>query len=155
MFEFIPDAVFGIPVLPLIGLVLGIVLAVNEATRTKFKDVALKVKAGGEEIIFDSRYLISAILGIVVVMLTVISVKDAGILNAVPNDATGLFTALMAGFTEGWAVIKMLNKRIDLYIKKKAMECGASEEQAQKIAEAVEFVEVEEKDEPKVSFDEL
>ncbi len=155
MFEFIPDAVFGIPVLPLIGLVLGIVLAVNEATRTKFKDVALKVKAGGEEIIFDSRYLISAILGIVVVMLTVISVKDAGILNAVPNDVTGLFTALMAGFTEGWAVIKMLNKRIDLYIKKKAMECGASEEQAQKIAEAVEFVEVEEKDEPKVSFDEL
>ena len=156
MLDFIPLEILGIPTLPFIGIVLGVIIAINEATRTKYKDVALKVKANGEEIVFDSKYLISAILGVLVVVLTVASIKDSNVLNAVPNDMTGLITALMAGFTEGWAVIKMFNKRGDLYIKKKAMDYGATEEQAQAIADAVEFVEVEEKkDSPSVSFDEL
>lgn len=163
----IPDEIFGVPTLPLIGLVIGIILAVSEATRTKYLDYSLKLKMKGEEITFDNVYIIPAITGVVVVALTVISVKDAGIIKAsITNDLAGFFTVMMAGFTEGWAVIRTLNKRLDYFIKKKAMQCGATEEQAQEIADAVKFVEVDapnnepkSDDKPKgpasVSFEEL
>lgn len=155
MFECIPESVFGLPLLPLIGLVIGIVFAVNEAVRTKFRKTVLKVEANGQTIVFDNRYLVTAIAGVCVVIFTVVSVKDTGMLNPIPNNLMGLIVACMAGFTEGWAVIRVLNTRLDVFIKEKATESGATEEQAKAIADAVKFVEVEEKEEPKISFEEL
>ena len=156
MFEFIPETVFGLPIFPLIGLVIGILFAVNEAVRTKFRKAVLKVEACGQTIVFDNRYIITAIAGVCVVILTVISVKDAGLLNPVPNTIVGLITAMMCGFVEGWAVIRVLNTRLDIFIKEKAMKSGATEEQAQAIADAVQFVEVDSEEEKKeISFEEL
>lgn len=156
MFEFIPDAIFGIPFLPLIGLVFGIALAVNEAMRTKFRKTVLKLEANGQTIEFDNKYLVTTLVGVCVVVFTVISVKDSGLLNPVPNNVMGFVVACMCGFTEGWAVIRVLNTRLDVFLKERAKEAGATDEQAQAIADAVEFVEVEEKkEEPKISFEEL
>lgn len=142
VFTIIPEEIFGVPTLPLAGLIFGIVLAINEAVRTKYRDVALKIKAKGEVITFDNKYIVTAIIGVVVVVSTVVSVKETGILRPISNDFASLFACCMAGFTEGWAVIKTLNKRVDLFIKKKAVEVGAPEEVAEKVADAVEFVEV-------------
>ena len=156
MFEFIPDTVFGLPIFPLIGLVIGILFAVNEAVRTKFRKAVLKVEACGQTIVFDNRYIVTAIAGVIVVIFTVISVKDAGLLNPVPNTVMGMITAMMCGFVEGWAVIRVLNTRLDIFIKEKALKGGATEEQAQAIADAVQFVEVDAEDEKKeISFEEL
>ena len=166
--SFIPEEVMGVPIYPLIGLIIGILFAVNEAVKTKFKKSALKVNVNGEELIFDNRYLVTAFIGIAVVVLTVVSVKEAGILRTIGNDASGLFTALMAGFTEGWAVIRVLNTRLDLYLMKVAEKAGADSNTQSQVADAVEFVEVVDKpkvdvkavEEPKkesvgVSFEEL
>ena len=166
VFSIIPEEICGVPTLPLVGLIIGILIAVCEATRTKYLDYSLKLKLKGEEITFDNVYLIPAVTGIVIVVLTVISVKEAGIVtSSVPNDISGFVAVMMAGFTEGWAVIRTLNKRLDLFLKKKAVKCGATEEQAQEIADAVEFVEIseqpkqeEKKDDSKptsISFEEL
>lgn len=153
MFECIPDVIYGIPTLPFLGLILGIAFAVNEAVRTKFKKAV--IKAGDNSIVFDNRYALTAVLGIVVVLLTVESIKEAGLLNPVPNNFTGFFTAVIGGFTEGWAVIRTLNNRLDVYIKQKAQDGGMSEEKAQELADAVEFVEVEEEKPSTTSFEEL
>lgn len=156
MFEFIPDAIFGIPTLPFIGVIIGIVVAVNEAMRTKFRKTVLKLETNGETIVFDNRYLLTAVVGVCVVLFTVAGVKDSGLLNPVPNTVMGLVVAGMCGFTEGWAVIRALNTRLDVFLKERAKQAGATDEQAQAIADAVEFVEVEEKkEEPKISFEEL
>lgn len=158
MFE-IPEAVFGIPLLPLIGVIIGISFAVNEAIRTKYRKVALKVEANGQTLVFDNKYIINAVIGIVVVIITVAGIKDAGLLNPVPNNATGFIVALMAGFTEGWAVIRALNTRLDVLIKDRAKKVGATDEQAEAIADAVQFVEIDESPKPEekkeVSFEEL
>lgn len=153
MFECIPDVIYGIPTLPFLGLILGIAFAVNEAVRTKFKKAV--IKAGDNSIVFDNRYALTAVLGIVVVLLTVESIKEAGLLNPVPNNFTGFFTAVIGGFTEGWAVIRTLNNRLDVYLKQKAQDGGMSEEKAQELADAVEFVEVEEEKPSTTSFEEL
>ena len=117
MFEFIPDAIYGIPLLPLIGLVFGIALAVNEAMRTKFRKTVLKLEANGQTIEFDNKYLVTTLVGVCVVVFTVISVKDSGLLNPVPNNVMGFVVACMCGFTEGWAVIRVLNTRLDVFLK--------------------------------------
>ena len=153
MFECIPVVIYGIPTLPFLGLILGIAFAVNEAVRTKFKKAV--IKAGDNSIVFDNRYALTAVLGIVVVLLTVESIKEAGLLNPVPNNFTGFFTAVIGGFTEGWAVIRTLNNRLDVYIKQKAQDGGMSEKKAQELADAVEFVEVEEEKPSTTSFEEL
>ena len=158
MFE-IPEAIFGIPFLPLVGVIIGVAFAVNEAMRTKYRKVALKVEANGQTIVFDNRYIITAIVGVAVVFFTVAGIKDAGLLNPVPNNVTGLVVALTAGFTEGWAVIRTLNTRLDVFIKERTMKAGADEEQAEAIADAVQFVEIDESPKPEekktTSFEEL
>ena len=154
----IPEEVFGIPTFPFVGLVIGILLAVSEATRTKYLNYALKLRANGKEVTFNRSYLVTTVIGVLVVVLTVMSVKDTAIIStAISNDVSGLITVMMAGFTEGWAVIRTLNTRLDNIIKKKAVECGVSKKDAEAIADAVEFVEVSPKEEsPKsVSFEEL
>ena len=149
----IPEEILGIPKCAFLGLLIGIIVACYEGIFTKFKDYRLKVN--DKEMAFDKKYIMSGFVAIIVTFLTVLAVMEAGVLVGV----TAFGTAFAIGLAEGGQTIKFLNKRIDLYIKKCALKVGATEEQAEEIADAVEFIEVEEPKEPKrpisVSFEEL
>ena len=151
----IPEEILGIPKCAFFGLLCGIIIACKEGIFTKFKDYRLDIKHKDEVITFSKKYLISGFVAIIVTFLTVMAVMEAGILVGV----TAFGTAFAIGLAEGGQTIKFLNKRIDLYIKKCALKVGADEKTAEKVADAVEFIEVDEPKEPKkpvsVSFEEL
>lgn len=151
----IPDVIIGLPKCAFFGLLIGIFVACYEGIFTKFKDYRLDIKHKDEVIVFSKKYLMSGVVAIIVTFLTVMAVTEANIL-----DATATFgMAFALGLAEGGQTIKFFNKRIDLYIKKCALKMGADEKTAEKIADAVEFVEITEPKEPKkpisVSFEEL
>ena len=152
---FFPDEILGLPKVAFFGLLIGIIIACYEGIFTKFKDYRLDIKHRDEVIVFSKKYLMSGLVAIIVTFLTVLAVTESGILVGV----TAFGTAFAIGLAEGGQTIKYLNKRIDLYLKKCALKMGASEEEAEKVAEAVEIVEVEKKNDPKkpatVSFEEL
>lgn len=151
----IPDTIIGLPKCAFFGLLIGIFVACYEGIFTKFKDYRLDIKHRDEVIVFSKKYLMSGIVAIIVTFLTVLAVTEANLLGATATFGM----AFAIGLAEGGQTIKYLNKRIDLYIKKCAIKVGTSEEQAEKIADAVEFVEIEEPKDPKkpisVSFEEL
>lgn len=151
--DMIPDTLLGLPKVAFFGLLIGILIACYEGIFTKFKDYVLKVK--DKDVRFSKKYLMSGFVAILVTFLTVDAVMESGILTGVTSFAT----AFAIGLAEGGQTIRFLNKRIDVYIKKSAVKMGATEEQAKAVANAVEFVEVEEPKEPKkpisVSFEEL
>lgn len=152
---FFPDEILGLPKVAFFGLLIGIIIACYEGIFTKFKDYRLDIKHRDEHIVFDKKYIVSGLVAVLVTFLTVDAVMSAGLLTGVTSFAT----AFAIGLAEGGQTIKYLNKRIDLYLKKQAKKLGASEEEAEKVAEAVEVVEVEKKNDPKkpatVSFEEL
>ena len=151
----VPEEILGIPKCAFLGLLIGIIVACYEGIFTKFKDYRLDIKHKDEVITFSKKYLMSGVVAIIVTFLTVMAVTETGLLV----DVTAFGTAFAIGLAEGGQTIKYLNKRIDVYIKKSAMKVGATEEQAEEIAQTVEFVEVEEPKEPKgpatISFEEL
>ena len=154
--DMIPDEIIGIPKCAFFGLLIGIIIACKEGIFTKFNDTALKIKINeNETIIFNKTYIVSGLIAGIVTFLTVMAVMETGMLEGV----TAFGTAFAIGLAEGGQTIKYLNKRIDLHIKKCAVKVGATDEQAEKLADAVEFVEVDEPKEPKkplsVSFEEL
>lgn len=158
MFDILPETIFGLPAMAFIGLVLGIIVAFYEATFTRFRKVALKFEAEGETIVFDNRYIVTSIFGVLVVLITVEGLMETGVASSIPNSFVGLAMAFTLGFTEGWAVIRVFNERLDLYIKKKMTELGRTEQEAQSLADSVEFVEIGEKKSEKSTksgFDEL
>ncbi len=153
--DMIPDTLLGLPKVAFFGLLIGIAIACYEGIFTKFKDYRLDIKHRDEVITFSKKYLVSGFVAVIVTFLTVDAVMESGILAGVTSFAT----AFAIGLAEGGQTIKFLNKRIDVYIKKSAVKMGATEEQAKAVADAVEFVEVDEPQEPKkpvsVSFEEL
>lgn len=146
LLQYLPPEILGIGLMAFIGLLIGISIACYEGLKTKFSQY--KVKVGDKEIKFDKRYLASGILAIVITFVTVFLVTDSG-----QMDGTESFTmAITIGFTEGMVTIRALNKRIDLFIARSAEKCGASKEQAQAIADAVEVIDTTESAEQKAAL---
>lgn len=147
---FFPDEILGLPKMAFFGLLIGILIACNEGIFKKYNKY--KMKVGDKEITFNKKYLMSGIVAIAVTFVTVYLVMDGGLIN----DSTTFAMALTIGFTEGGLTIKYLNTRLDMLIEKQAKKGGATEEQAEEIAKAVEFVEVkQEATSINTSFEEL
>lgn len=155
IFDSIPTEVFGLPFWAFIGLIVGTLLASYEGLRTKYRIVKLKV--GNESITFDKKYLISAVVVVLVVGLTIFSIVEIGLSEYIPNDIWGFIIGMVLGFCEGMTTVKTMNQRIDLLLKKASAKAGADAIAQQKLADAVSFEDITEVPNSKstVKFEEI
>lgn len=135
-----PTEILGLPFLAFVGLFVGTVLACYEGLRTKFRVVKLKI--GNESITFDKKYLVSAVVVVMVVGLTVFSIVEIGLADFFPNTVYGFLIGVVLGFCEGMTTVRTINQRIDLVLKKAGAKVGMDITTQQKLADAVTFEEL-------------
>lgn len=132
----LPPEFLGVPTSAFIGLVLGVLIACYFGINLKFSKYKLDI--GDKELKFDNRYIASAVVALLVVFVTVYLVMGGNEANSVKSFGS----AAVLGFTEGMITIQAFNRQLDVVIKKIGMKMGLTEEEANKVADSVNVVDI-------------